>query len=173
MKAVEISPATPKYRNNLAYLFFRAGNYDEAIKQYGMNDHYPLSALEIGKCYWAKGDVAQARDHQRQVIAWLEDDKIATAPQNQGPWYFEIGNEAVTLSTLTEKRCYAYYSLSASAYLLGEEADAEARYKEALSVCPAGESVLKEVIRYDLGRVVEANGKYAARITAYRERFLE
>jgi tetratricopeptide (TPR) repeat protein len=171
-KAIEISPATPKYRNNLAYVLFREGNYDEAIKHYGMNDHYPLSALEIGKIYWVTGNVAQARDHQRQAIEWLENEKIAMEPQNQGPWYFEIGNEAVALQDLAEKRCYAYYALSVSSYLLEEEANAEARHKEALSVCPTGESVLKDVIRYDLARTAEANNKYAARITAYRERFL-
>jgi tetratricopeptide (TPR) repeat protein len=173
-KASRISSTTPKYRNNLADLLFREGNYDEAIKQYGVNNEYPLSALEIGKIYWAKGDIAQARDQQRQAIVWLEDENIVTKPWNQGPWEFEISrNQGVRLSTVREKHCYAHYTLSVSSYLLGEEADAESHGKKAQELCPTAENDLKAIVGYDLARVKEVNGKYAARITAYRQRFLE
>jgi len=172
-KAADLSPATPKYRNNLAYLFLQKREYDEAIKQYGMNDRYPLSALEISKIYWLIGNLPQARDHQLRAIQWLEDEQIAALPQNQGPWYFEIGSARVELVDLMEKRCYASYALSATWHLLGREGDAEARLKEVRNLCPARLTDLKDVIRYDLERVAEANGNLKVSIESYRKRFLD
>ena len=173
-KAAEISSTTSKYRNNLADLLFREGDYDEAINQYGRNDHYPLSALEISKIYWTKGNLALARDKQRQAIAWLESEQIAAEPQNQGPWEFEISrNEGVRLSTLQEKRCYAYSTLLVSLSLLGQEAEAEDIHKKTHSFCGTVEVDVKDIIRYDLARMEAMNSVYTAKTMAYRERFLK
>jgi hypothetical protein len=106
-------------------------------------------------------------------IQWLEDEQIAALPQNQGPWYFEIGSASVELVDLAEKRCYAAHALSAIWYLLGKEGEAEARLKEARDLCPARLTDLRDVIRYDLERVAEANGSLRASIESYRKRFLD
>lgn len=58
-KAVELSGGTPKYRNNLAYLYLKSGR----LEHYAVNDRYPLSALEMARILWRQGRLTEAFDH--------------------------------------------------------------------------------------------------------------
>jgi Flp pilus assembly protein TadD len=55
MTAAKLSPGTPRYRNNLADLYFRHEDYDQAIEEYGRIEQFPLAALETGKIYRLRG----------------------------------------------------------------------------------------------------------------------
>ncbi|MDD1613395.1 MAG: tetratricopeptide repeat protein, partial [Methylococcaceae bacterium] len=125
LKAIDISP-TPKYRNNLGTIYFKQRNYEAAIKEYGKNKEYPLSALESAKIYWRLEYLGQALSYQKQAIEWLEDKTIMTKPENQDAWSFQIApGKRIELSTLEEKTSYAYYCLSVSLYLQGDSEGAE------------------------------------------------
>ena len=104
LSAIDIAPI-PKYRNNLGALYFKQNHYEEAIKEYGRNKEYPLSALESAKIYWRLEYLSQATSYQNQAIEWLEDKEIMAKPDNQEPWYFKIGSgKEIELVTLDEKK---------------------------------------------------------------------
>ena len=125
LKAIEISP-TPKYRNNLGTIYFKQQHYEEAIKEYGKNKEYPLSALESAKIYWRLEYLSQALSYQKQAVEWLEDKTIMSKPENQDAWYFEIApGKNIELVKLEEKKSYAYFCLSVSLYLQGDMEGAE------------------------------------------------
>ena len=112
LKAIEISPI-PKYRNNLGTIYFKQQHYEEAIKEYGKNKEYPLSALESAKIYWRLEYLSQALSYQKQAVEWLEDKTIMSKPDNQEAWYFEIApGKSIELVKLEEKKSYAYFCLS-------------------------------------------------------------
>ena len=109
LKAINIAPIA-KYRNNLGIIYFKQQHFEEAIKEYGKNKEYPLSALESAEIYWRLEYLSQASSYQKQALEWLEDKTIMSKPENQEAWYFEItpGKEIV-LSTPEEKMSYAYF----------------------------------------------------------------
>ncbi|MDD1625546.1 MAG: tetratricopeptide repeat protein, partial [Methylococcaceae bacterium] len=89
LNAINISPI-PKYRNNLGTIYFKQQSYGDAIREYGKNKEYPLSALESAKIYWRLEYLSQALSYQKQAVEWLEDKTIMSKPDNQEAWYFEI-----------------------------------------------------------------------------------
>ena len=154
-EAIKRSKTTPRYRNNLAYLYTKKGPqwYDRAIEEYGRNTRYPLSALEAATLSWFKGRLSQGRDLQLQAVQWLDDDAIAALPENRGPWYFEVGTEGIEVVTRAEKQCLAYLALSASVFMEGERNRALGYADRARSLCSARFGSIRDVVEFDLGRL--------------------
>jgi tetratricopeptide (TPR) repeat protein len=172
-RAVELSPSSPHYLDNLGDQYFKRGEYDRAIREYGRLDRFPLGALESAKIYRLMGELGRA--HELELIAnqWLEQDLVASLPENQWPWYFEISQtQGVTLATLDEKRCYARLALSATLYLRGEDAGAVEKSRRAAQVCGARSLDIKAILRWELERLAEERDELAARTESYRRKFL-
>ena len=172
LKAIEISP-TPRYRNNLATMFFKQLHYEEAIKEYGKNKEYPLSALESAKIYWRLEFLSQALSYQKQAIEWLEDKTIMGKPDNQEAWYFEIApKKNIELISLNEKKSYAYFCLSVSFYLQGDMAGAENEVQKLRDLKVDRQAVINSLLTADLDALVQANGRFAEQIAAYKKLYL-
>ena len=105
-KSIAIAERTPRYRNNLAWLFAKRGQLDAAVAEYAKNDAYPLSAAEASKVLWAKGDLLAADDMQRKAVKWLKDPAVAERVENRGPWYVEVGGHGIQFDRTSEKLCY-------------------------------------------------------------------
>lgn len=103
-QAVSLRAAIPKYQNNLAHVYFKKGDYDRAIETYGKISNYPLSALELAKIYWIRGELQQAESFQRQALQLLNDEQLMNEIENQEPWYFEVDKEGLELIQLAEKK---------------------------------------------------------------------
>ena len=172
LKAIEISP-TPKYRNNLATIFFNQRNYEEAIKEYGKNKEYPLSALESAEIYWRLDYLSQALSYQKQAIEWLEDKTIMDKPDNQDAWYFEIApKKSIELFNLDEKKSYAYLCLSVTLYLQGDMEGAKNEVQKMRDLMVASQANINALLTADLDGLVQANGAFAERVAAYKQLYL-
>jgi len=172
LKAIEISP-TPKYRNNLGTIYFKQQNYEEAIKEYGKNKEYPLSALESAKIYWRLEYLSQALSYQKQAVDWLEDKTIMSKPDNQEAWYFEIATgKNIELIKLDEKKSYAYFCLSVTLYLQGDMEGAENEMQKLRDLKAARQADINALVTADLDGLVQANGSFAEQVAAYKQLYL-
>lgn len=169
LKAIDISPI-PKYRNNLGTIYFKQQHYEEAIKEYGRNKEYPLSALESAKIYWRLEYLSQALSYQKQAVEWLEDKSIMSKPENQEAWYFEIApGKVIELLKLDEKKSYAYYCLSVSLYLQGDMEGAEAEVQKLRNLKVARRADINALLKANLDALVQANGSFAEQVEAYKQ----
>jgi len=172
LKAIEIS-SIPKYRNNLGTIYFKQQNYGDAIREYGRNKEYPLSSLESAKIYWRLEYLSQALSYQKQAVEWLEDKTIMSKPDNQEAWYFEIApKKNIELNSLDEKKSYAYFCLSVSFYLQGDMAGAENEVQKLRDLKVDRQAVINSLLTADLDALVQANGRFAEQIAAYKKLYL-
>lgn len=173
LKAIAISP-TPKYRNSLATTYFKQKRYEEAIREYGKNLAYPLSALQSAKIYWHLGFLSQALSYQRQAIQWLEDETVMSKPENQDPWYFEITPETRTeVVNLDEKKSYAYFCLSVSMYLQGNTEGAASEVEKLRNLNVARQSDINTILKADLDALMQANDDFSEQVEAYKNLYLQ
>ena len=164
LKAIEISPI-PKYRNNLGAFYFKHQYYEEAIKEYGKNKEYPLSALESAKIYWRLEYLSQALSYQKQAVEWLEDKTIMTRPDNEEAWYFENApGKKDRAGELDEKKSYAYFCLSVTLYLQGDMEGAENEVQNLRALKVARQADINALLIADLDALVQSNGGFAEQI---------
>jgi Flp pilus assembly protein TadD len=172
LKAIEISQE-PRYRNSLGSLYFKHQYYEEAIKEYGKNKEYPLSALESAKIYWRLEYLSQALSYQKQAVEWLEDKTIMTRPDNEEAWYFEIApGKVIELAKLEEKESYVYLCLAVTLYLQGDMEGAENEMKKLRALKVARQADINALLTADLDALVQSNGGFAEQIAAYKQLYL-
>ncbi len=172
LNAINISP-TPKYRNNLGTIYFKQQHYEEAIKEYGKNKEYPLSALESAKIYWRLEYLSQALSYQKQAVEWLEDKTIMSKPDNQEAWYFEIApGKNIELFGLDEKTSYAYFCLSVTLYLQGDMEGAENEVQKLRDLKVARQADINALLSADLDALVQANSSFAEQVASYKQLYL-
>jgi tetratricopeptide (TPR) repeat protein len=168
------SASLPKYRNNLGSIYFKQKHYEEAIKEYGKNKEYPLSALEAAKIYWRLDYLSQAASYQNLAIEWLNDRMIMSKPENKSPWTFEIAPEKkLDLFTVEEKKNYAHYSLSVSFYLQGDKTGSENEIKKIKSIPLTHQNKIITLLTTDLDLLALANINLTEKINAYKKQYLE
>ena len=173
LKAIDSSP-TPKYRNNLGNIYFKKLHYEEAIKEYGKNKEYPLSALESAKIYWRLEYLSQAISYQNQAIDWLNDKTIMTKPENEDTWDFEVAlAKRLKLVTLEEKKSYAYYCLSVSLFLQGDSEGAEKALQKLRDLNIDRQATIDKLLAADLDALIKANGNFAEPVAAYKVLYLK
>lgn len=169
LKAIDIS-STPKYRNTLGAIYYNQQHYEEAIKEYGRNKEYPLSALESARIYWRLEYLSQALSYQKQAVEWLENENIMAKPENQEVWHFETApGKVIELTNLDEKKSYAYLCLSVTLYLQGdlEGAVSEAEKLHALEVDRQTE--INALLAAELDTLAQANGSFTEQVEAYKQ----
>jgi len=172
LNAINISPI-PKYRNNLGTIYFKQQSYGDAIREYGKNKEYPLSALESAKIYWRLEYLSQALSYQKQAVEWLEDKTIMSKPDNQEAWYFEIApGKNIELFGLDEKKSYAYFCLSVTLYLQGDMEGAENEVQKLRDLKVARQADINALLSADLDALVQANGSFAEQVAAYKKLYL-
>ena len=172
LKAIDVSPI-PKYRNNLGAFYFKQQHYEEAIKEYGKNKEYPLSALESAKIYWRLEFLSQASSYQKQAIEWLEDKTIMSRPENQEAWTIEIApGKVIELVKLDEKKSYAYFSLSATLFLQGDLEGAKIEAQKLRDLEVTRQADINAVLKADLDALVQANGNFTGQVNTYKQLYL-
>lgn len=173
LKAIDIAPIA-KYRNNLGTIYFEQQHFEEAIKEYGKNKEYPLSALESAEIYWRLEYLSQASSYQQQALEWLEDKTIMSKPENQDAWFFEIppGKE-IMLTTLEDKKSYAHFCLSASFYLQRDWEGAENEVKKLRELKATHQADINALITAKLDALVQANESFAEQVNSYKQLYLE
>ena len=126
-KAVEAAPYSPQYRNNLARLLLNHGKVDEAIQEYKKISQFPLARVEQALGHWAKAQIREAGDAQRDALKMLDDKALQVRFYNRLNWMFPLAiipsDKDVKLSDLEDKRCYVLLAVSASRRLAGKTED--------------------------------------------------
>lgn len=126
-KAVEAGPDSPPYRNNLARLLLNHGKVDEAIQEYKKISQFPLARVEQALGHWAKAEIREAGDAQRDALKMLDDKALQVRFYNRLNWMFSLAiipsDKSVQLNDLEDKRCYVLLAVSASRRLAGKTED--------------------------------------------------
>jgi tetratricopeptide (TPR) repeat protein len=146
-RAVQISPQTPRYLDNLAALRARRGDVDGAIAAYRrIVTDYPLASVELAKLLWARNNLAGARAEQRKALLGLVDPKVAATVENRGRWSFEGGD----VGGAPAKTCYVRLQLSATLCLEGKRDEANGEIDRVRADCPRFAADLGAVAGADL-----------------------
>jgi tetratricopeptide (TPR) repeat protein len=118
-EAQRLSPWNPRYLETLAYVRDRSGNVGEALELYRraivLDGDYLSPYFEIVSLQRRSGDLAGALATGRRLAALMDDKRITDLPKNQKTLYFRAEAGTVFLRGLEEKRCYAHWSVSATA----------------------------------------------------------
>jgi tetratricopeptide (TPR) repeat protein len=173
-KAFNISESSPRYVNNLAYLYAEQKNYDEALRLYGMLDqNFPIASLEIAHIYRLTGRLEQARGLQENLVGSLDNPYIMHRPENQEPWYYKTDRETIILADPVDKKCYVYYSLAATLFLDNHPAEAEAYVNKARELRSAHQPEIRTLVDFDLKRLIEERTELEKQVYAFRQQLLK
>lgn len=172
-KAAQLSSGTPRYRNNLADLYFHQKDYDKAIEEYGQVEKFPLSALEAGKIYRLQEKLDDARGREEDAIRWLNDASVKKA-EEQNAWALEARAipPPVRLGRLEEKQCYAELELALTRFLQGDEGGGGSAATAAFQKCSSRRRELKDILKWELHRLGSETPVLRQRCEAFEERFL-
>ncbi len=166
-RAAQLSPGTPRYHNNLADLYFRQGDYDKALEEYGKVEKFPLSALEASKIYRLQDKLDVARGREEDAIRWLQEPSVRTA-EGQNAWAFEVSaTQQVRLGLIDEKACYAELELAVTKFLQGDEGQAASAVPAALGKCSSRQTELKDILKWELHHL----GSEVPRLTQSADKF--
>ncbi len=166
--AVSLSKSNVKYLNNLAYLYYKTEQYQEAIKTYkrilDSDYEYLISYYEIAIVLQIRGELDKALWYQQKLVKLLDDEKITSLQKNKDSWYFETSDKPVFFYELPKKKCYAYCSLSVTLYLMGQETEAAAYMIKAngLKINDNDKLSVIELVLTDLMRLQNKNLKNRA-----------
>ncbi len=173
LKAIDIAPIN-KYRNKLGTLYFKQKRYEVAIKEYGKNQGYPLSALESAMIYWRLDYLSQALNYQKQALELLGNVALMSKPENQEPWYFEVApKKIISLTEINQKMAYAYYGLSISFYLQGDTEKSENAVQKIAKLSSAQQLALNLLLENDLNALAKENKRFFDQVEAYKLRYLQ
>lgn len=125
-KAVELAPDSPQYRSNLARMLLDHSKLDhskldQAIQEYQKISQFPLARVEQALGHWAKGEMREAGDAQRDALTMLDNKVFQVQLHNLLSWIFPLAN--VQLTKPEDKRCYVLLAESASLLLAGKTED--------------------------------------------------
>lgn len=170
-EAVQLSPWNPRYLATLAYVRDRSGNAGEALELYqrviNLDGQYLSPYFEIAALQRRQGDLRDALATGQRLAAFLDDAKISALPKNQETLHFPVEKRLVYLPRTEEKRCYAYWTVSATAYLLQQPEVARDAAARARAVSIPNHLEVVRLLKSDLRRLKEEKPELGAKIDAY------
>lgn len=161
------------YLGQLASLYIELKDYKQADETYKkIGSRFILGHQELALLRHLQGRLPEALDQQRQLVQLLDDSAVAGLPMNQDPWFFGTDQAQIEFHGLERKRAYAYYSLSTTFYLQGNEGAAQEYLCKARALRDPKEEEVKEVVTYDLRRLATEQPRWKERSEDYWRRFL-
>lgn len=161
------------YLGQLASVYIELKDYEQAGKTYQKIDsRFILGYQEFALLRRLQGRLPEALAQQRQLVQLLDDSAVASLPMNQDPWFFETDQARIEFHGLERKKAYAYYSLSTTSYLQGDEDAAREYLDKARALRDPKEEEVKEVVTYDLRRLATEQPRWKERSEDYWRRFL-
>jgi tetratricopeptide (TPR) repeat protein len=163
---------TPRYRHNLADLYFKSENYDRAVEEYGQIAKSPRSALALAKIYRLQGKLEQARGREEDAIRELRDPAIQEA-ESQFAWELPVSaTKSLRLVGVDEMQCYADLELAVTRFLQGYESEAATTVPAAFEKCSPRRHELREILGWELRRLGSENPELGERSGRFAQRFL-
>lgn len=170
--ALDIKPVS-KYRNKLAHIYIKQKHLNAATAEYEKSAEYPLSALGVAEIYWQRDRLDIALIRQLQAVKWLDDKVVMAKPENQDAWSFKLSEEqTITLTTLDEKKSYAYLDLAFTLYLLENTEEAERYIQEMRLLTIARQTDINTLVIADLAALVQEKNSLATQVEAFKNLYL-
>jgi tetratricopeptide (TPR) repeat protein len=174
-KALSLSKWNQVYINNLGYQYIQRKNYNSAIEKYDLllrlNSRYLLSYYTISNAYRIEGYLDNASWYQERLIQLLNDDKIISLSSNRQEWFFHTDTRTIYFDDFSMKKCYAYYNAALTTYLLRDEKKADSYLTKAKNTNTPNEWLVKELLRYDIKELKEAQKKYSRQLDSFIEKY--
>ncbi len=181
-KAAELSKATPAYHNNLADLYFRRAEYDDAVAEYGSVSGFPFSALQAAKIYRLQNKLNDASGREEDAIRCLKDlDSCLTEPdqrqaEESQAWAFDVSpTRQVRLVAREEKQCYAELELAVTEFLKGNDAPATTIVPATIGEagkCHSRQTELTGILKWELRRLGNEVPQFTARTEGFAAKYL-
>ena len=175
-KAVGLPKWNERYLNNLASVYYRKDDYDNAIKNYELiltlDYEFLVSYLEISLAYRLAGELEMGHAYLRKLAGMMDVKDLTDNDKNKDGWFYDAGDETVGLFSLDEKKQYTPYSLSMTLFLLGKEEDANSAAAKAQSMNTYQETSIKKLVRADLQRYLEKYPKMTGHAKRYADTYL-
>jgi tetratricopeptide (TPR) repeat protein len=149
-KAADAAPESPQYGSSLARALLDTGKVDASLKLFRTISQFPLARVEQALAHWAKGEMREAADAQRDTVKMLDDPTLMDRFYNRRGWVFRLPHKGIILSRSDDKRCYALLGESASRTLAGDTATAFPP-----PTCSAPPLEIRELVADDLCRFVD------------------
>jgi tetratricopeptide (TPR) repeat protein len=166
-RAVELSPASQRYHDNLADQYFKAHDFLRAAEEDEKLLNSPIAAIMAAVSRRVLGDLREAEQDGRRSLELLNNPNIMKLPENQDPsWRVDVEGKSFSISNLAQKRCYAEAELSATLFLAGKTSEAQQSLNQAKS-CRSRWSDVEAVIEWELGLVAERQLALAAKTREY------
>lgn len=176
-EAVRLSPWNPRYLETLAYVRDRSGNVREALELYqhaiNLDGQYLSPYFEIAALQRRQGYLEGALATGQRLAALLDDAKISALPKNQETLYFPVEERPVYLRRPEEKRCYAYWTVSATAHLLQQPEVARDSAARARALGIPNHLEVVRLLKSDLRRLKEEKPELGEKIDGYLAEYVE
>jgi len=154
-KAAALSP-TPAYHNNLADMYFRRGEYEKAIEEYGQVSNFPLAALVVAKIYRLQNNLDDAAGREEDAKSELQQPSVRQAEESRA-WALDVSaDRQIRLVLIDEKECYAELELAITRFLHGDESQAAGAISATIGnsgKCRSRQKELREILRWELRRL--------------------
>jgi tetratricopeptide (TPR) repeat protein len=175
-KAVALSKWNERYLNNLASVYSKKGDYENAIKNYEqilrLDFEYLLPYLEISLVHRLSGNLEMAALYQKKLATLLGDSALADLDKNKDVWVFEAQGRPAELYSTEEKKAFVLYNLSATLFILGRYTDAKGYAKRAGTIQVDQSASIKRLVAWDLERFANKHTEYMTSVKKFIETYL-
>jgi tetratricopeptide (TPR) repeat protein len=170
-EAARLSPFNWRYLDNLAFVQSQIGQVQLAIANYETLSRLDPEALlpyfDRARLHLQQGEIGNARTLLEHVADLIANEDIAKGANNNGEWFFPLGEETVYLSNLPSKRAYVHTSRAAILYIVGEEESAE-HAAHLIPKLSSGDAIgVTSLIRYDLTLLGQRRGDLKVRAQGF------
>lgn len=156
-----------QYVINLANLYARQGQFQQAQSLVTQLENTPSVAFELSKIYLFTHAFDKAISLQKSTLAGFNE---ATAPTPA--WYFRGRESIVFLSKNADKKCYVSYTLALSYALTQNATAAQESLKDSAKDCSARLSDVRDIVGNDVDILAQAADLKVA-LAAFEANFLK
>ena len=174
-KALSLSEWNQSYLGNLAYQYYKKGDFEQAInkhyKSMQLNNKYVLNIFGLSSAYRASGNLDAALHYYNYLIVLINNDRIMENSNNSRTWFWNAGTNPVYFYDLPMKKSYAYYSIGLTAYLIGEDSLADNYIEKAKKLDRKYKGQVANLIFFDIMELSDYYSSFTPRLDEFIIRY--
>jgi len=174
-EAKKIAPYKWEYLNNLTDALRYNGEYERAVEIYQKLWLLDLDALSpligFANALLMLGQLKNPLNVQDELIRGLENPELIKLEKNKGTWLFRVNGKEIALYSNKVKRVYAYRFRAFIHFMLGNKERAKQDFKVDNSLFDQENSVVNELLAYDLQTLQEEQPGSTNRIKEFRQAY--
>jgi len=174
-KALSYSKWNQSYLSNLAYQYYKKKDFDQSIKYYiesmQLYNDYVLNFFGLSSAYRFQGNLNYAFHYNEYLVEFINNDEIMNESINSGHWFWNSDTGTIYFYDLNMKKCYAYYNIALTAYLLNNYTAADKYISEAKALNSSSELQVKNLISFDINELGDYNKSLSDRLIAFKVKY--